>query len=217
MILRSIKFKICHLYKNDLNYFIDGLKILNIELMNLNSEHFNVYCVGGFVMLSYGLRRSSKDIDAYFEVPDDPVFQKALSNTYKIIRKGWLNNEVQKSFDHRKDFLSLSVMLNIPEIFEIYLNLEKITVLNANLDRIFLMKLYSFREDFNDDISDLINIINYQKMTYKDCLKILINAKSDINRDDWNLMIVRLSLLLLDFNMIDHEQYEEILKLKYND
>lgn len=31
MILRSIKFKICHLYKNDINYFIDSLKIHNYE------------------------------------------------------------------------------------------------------------------------------------------------------------------------------------------
>lgn len=49
MTFRSIKFKICHLFKRDLTYFIDALKILDFELYELNADVFKIYCVGGFV------------------------------------------------------------------------------------------------------------------------------------------------------------------------
>ncbi len=50
-----------------MTYFIDALKVLNVELDELGADIFKIYCVGGFVLLSYGLRENSNDLDAYFK------------------------------------------------------------------------------------------------------------------------------------------------------
>lgn len=142
-------------------------KILNEKLKEKN-EFLTIYAVGGFALKCYGLK-ATMDVDAFYD--SDDTIEKIIAdigNEYNInpLNEHWINKAVAYLKDKRvknpgKEFSTLVCQ---------YSNLE---VYCANLDYLFIMKVFAVFDNKKDKIKHL-----------DDCKKIINSGKIDIKTFD---------------------------------
>lgn len=197
----------------NLNEFKYGLELLDENLTELHcSEHYEFYCIGGFVIMTLGLREESVDIDAFYK--DNNILKKAIDNVGKILHNSkWLNNQLQHGSDH-KDEIKESCRLirsQIPDGMSLYKRGNNYSLYVCNGELLILLKLLASRDSAKDD-NDLINLMNEFNYSVEDVLKLF--KKYNVSKDSYYAMVIKLEACLLerdqwDFNMkIDHETLE---------
>ena len=144
-------------------------KILNERLKEKN-ESLTLYTVGGFALKCYGIK-TTMDVDAFYDTND--TIEKIIAdigNEYNInpLNERWIN----KAVAYLKDKRVKSPNKEISKLINKYSNLE---IYCANLDYLFIMKVFAVYDGKKDKVKHL-----------DDCKKILESGKISVkNFDDF--------------------------------
>lgn len=198
-----------------MSYFSNNLSMLdNILDMKECKNYYNIYAVGGFVMMTNNLRFSSKDIDAFFE-NSDPILSESIDKVGKITHNSeWMNNNVQTNKYNLEELRELKHLISLNKNnAELYRNYEHFSLYTIPLSIIMISKLLILRSESNDE-NDVIAIFenyyngNLQKL--KNDIKIY--GKQMNNYNLYSDMILNLNILFHEKGYIKDLNYFDDLK-----